>query len=409
MDKTQNGVLAWINQRFPLSQMWREHLSGYYTPKNLNFWYFFGSLALLAFVGQIITGIWLTMFYTPSVAQAFDSVEFIMRDVNYGWLIRYLHSTGASAFFIVIYLHMFRGLLYGSHKKPRELLWVLGMMLYTVLLMEAFFGYLLPWGQMSYWAAQVITSLFGAIPYIGDNLTLWIRGDYNVADATLRRFFALHVIAVPLLMVFLVWAHIIALHQVGSNNPEGIEIKEKKDNKGRPIGSIPFHPYFTVKDIVGVVVFLIFFASVIFFAPDFGGYFLERENFEPADPLVTPEHIVPSWYMTPFYAILRAVPNKLFGVIAMAGAIAFLFALPWLDRSRVRSMRYRGSYSKIALGLFVISFVGLGYLGTVPVTEWRLIFARLFSILYFSFFILMPVYTVLEKTKRVPELSDLLS
>jgi len=403
MEKTNHSLLNWINRRFPLSQMWREQISEYYAPKNLNFWYYFGSLALIVFVSQIITGIWLTMFYTPSTEQAFASVEYIMRDVNYGWLIRYLHSTGASAFFIVIYLHIFRALLYGSYQSPRELLWLIGMLLYFLLLVESFFGYLLPWGQMSYWGAQVITSLFSAIPYIGDSLTLWVRGDYNVADATLHRFFALHVTAVPLLMILLVWLHIVALHQVGSNNPDGIDIKEEKDKSGKFESKIPFHPYFTVKDSVGLIVFLLVFASIVFFYPTFGGYFLEHDNFIPADPLVTPEHIAPVWYMTPFYAILRAIPNKLMGVIAMAAAIAILFALPWLDWSRVRSMRYRGLLSKIALALFVISFVGLGYLGTVPVTGLRLFLARIFSFIYFAYFVLMPFYTYFEKTKPIPK------
>jgi len=289
MNKETSGPLAWINKRFPLSHIWREHLSEYYAPKNFNFWYFFGSLALLVLVVQILTGIWLTMFYTPTAKEAFASVEFIMRDVNYGWLIRYLHSTGASAFFIVVYLHMFRGLIYGSYKKPRELIWILGMLLYVLLMAEAFFGYLLPWGQMSYWGAQVITSLFGAIPYVGDSLALWIRGDYNVADATLHRFFSLHVIAVPLMLLLLVWMHIIALHTVGSNNPDGIEIKEIKDENGIPLDGIPFHPYYTVKDILGVVVFLIVFFSILFFFPEMGGYFLEHANFIPANPLTTPE------------------------------------------------------------------------------------------------------------------------
>lgn len=407
MEKTNHSLLNWINRRFPFSQMWREQVSEYYAPKNLNFWYYFGSLALFVFASQIVTGIWLTMFYTPSTEQAFASVEYIMRDVNYGWLIRYLHSTGASAFFIVIYLHIFRAFLYGSYKSPRELLWLFGMVIFALLLVEAFFGYLLPWGQMSYWGAQVITSLFSAIPYIGDSLTLWVRGDYNIADATLHRFFALHITAVPLLMIFLVWSHVVALHQVGSNNPDGIDINEEQDKLRGFKSKIPFHPYFTVKDGVGLVVFLILFSAIVFFYPDFGGYFLEHDNYVPADPLVTPEHIAPVWYMTPFYAILRAVPNKLMGVIAMAAAIAILFALPWLDRSPVRSIRYRGLFSKVALALFAISFISLGYLGTVPVTGLRLFLARTFSIIYFAYFILMPFYSYFEKTKPTPEVISL--
>lgn len=399
----KSRMITWIDERFPLISFWKAHMSEYYAPKNFNFWYFFGSLALFVLLNQIITGLWLTMFYTPSAHEAFASVEFIMRDVNYGWLIRYLHSTGASAFFVVIYLHMFRGLLYGSYKKPRELLWLIGSFIFLLLLAEAFFGYLLPWGQMSYWGAQVITSLFGAIPYIGDNLALWLRGDYNVADATLHRFFALHVVGVPLLLVFVVFLHLVALHQVGSNNPDGIEIKAHKDKKGVPLDGIPFHPYYTVKDLFGLVVFLIVFLGIVFFMPEMGGYFLEHANFQPADPMVTPEHIAPVWYMTPFYTILRAIPNKLLGVFAMAASIAFIFVLPWLDRSPVKSMRYRGIYSKIALTLFVISFFILGYLGTVIVTPVSQIIAQICSIIYFAFFLLMPIYTRFEQTKPVPK------
>ena len=342
------------------------------------------------------------MFYTPTAAEAFSSVEYIMRDVNYGWLIRYLHSTGASAFFIVIYLHMFRGLLYGSYKKPRELLWLIGMVLFLLLLMEAFFGYLLPWGQMSFWGAQVITSLFGAIPYVGDSIALWLRGDYNVSDSTLHRFFTLHVALIPLIMVGLVYLHIVALHKVGSNNPEGIEIKDHKDADGKPLDGIPFHPYYTSKDMFGLGIFLIVFFMVVFFMPEMGGYFLEHANFEAANPMVTPEHIAPVWYMTPFYAILRAIPNKLAGVIAMAAAIAVLFVIPWLDKSPVKSMRYRGVFSKIALFLFTIAFFMLGYLGTVSVSPIKQLLAQIGTIIYFSFFILMPFYTRFERCKPVP-------
>lgn len=397
------GLVAWIDKRFPLLSTWRAHASEYYVPKNLNIWYFFGSLAMLVFVNQLLTGVWLTMFYTPSAKEAFASVEYIMRDVNYGWLIRYLHSTGASAFFIVIYLHMFRGLLYGSYKKPRELLWLFGMVLFLLLLAEAFFGYLLPWGQMSYWGAQVITSLFAAIPYVGEHLALWLRGDYNVADATLHRFFALHVAFIPLLMGLLVFLHIVALHKVGSNNPEGIEIKDSTDEHGRPLDGIPFHPYFTAKDSVGAVVFLMVFCAVVFFAPEMGGYFLEHANFEAANPMVTPEHIAPVWYMTPFYTILRAIPNKLAGIGAMGAAIAVLFVIPWLDKSPVKSMRYRGIYSKIALASFTISFFILGYLGTVAVTPAKQLLAQICSFFYFAFFIFMPLYTRFETCKTVPK------
>ncbi len=396
-------LMDWVDARFPASKMVKEHLSEYYAPKNFNFWYFFGSLALLILVMQIITGIFLTMNYKPDADLAFASVEYIMRDVEWGWLIRYLHSTGASAFFVVIYLHMFRGIMYGSYKQPRELIWIFGMLLYVVLMAEAFMGYLLPWGQMSYWGAQVIISLFGAIPVVGEQLALWIRGDFVVADATLNRFFAFHVIALPIVLLGLVVMHILALHEVGSNNPDGVEIKKTKDANGKPLDGIPFHPYYTVKDLVGVVAFLFIFSLVLFYAPEGGGWFLEKDNFVPADPLKTPEHIVPLWYFTPFYAILRAVPDKLFGVIAMGLAIVVLFLLPWLDRSKVRSVRYRGPYFRTALVLFVISFVALGYLGTQPATSLYTILARVFTVIYFAFFILMPVYTKFDKDKTVPE------
>jgi ubiquinol-cytochrome c reductase cytochrome b subunit len=393
----------WFLERFPLTKLWNDHMAHYYAPKNFNFWYFFGSLALLVLVNQFITGILLTMNYKPDAKLAFDSVEYIMRDVNWGWLIRYMHSTGASAFFIVIYLHMFRGLIYGSYKQPRELIWIFGMFLFLALMAEAFMGYLLPWGQMSYWGAQVIISLFSAIPFIGDDLSLWVRGDYVVSDATLNRFFAFHVIAVPLVLVMLVFLHIVALHEVGSNNPDGIEIKKVTDDDGIPLDGIPFHPYYTVKDIFGVGVFLIFFATVIFYMPELGGFFLEADNFIPADPLKTPEHIAPLWYFTPFYAILRAVPDKFAGVIAMFGAIAIMFALPWLDRSPVKSIRYRGAIFKRAVFFFVISFFALGYLGTQPATPSATLFARFFSLIYFGFFLLMPIYTRWEKPKPMPK------
>ena len=404
--KTQ-ALLDWIDARFPLTKLWKEHLSEYYAPKNFNFWYFFGSLALLVLVMQIVTGIFLTMHYKPDENLAFASVEYIMRDVPWGWLIRYLHSTGASAFFIVVYLHMYRGLIYGSYKKPRELIWIFGVLIYLALMAEAFMGYLLPWGQMSYWGAQVIVNLFSAVPFVGEDLAIWLRGDYVVSDATLNRFFAFHVIAVPLVLLLLVVAHIIALHEVGSNNPDGVEIKAKKDANGVPLDGIPFHPYYTVKDIVGVVVFLIFFAAVVFFAPELGGWFLEHDNFVPADPLKTPEHIKPLWYFTPFYAILRAVPpmfdSQFPGVLAMGLAIVVLFFLPWLDRSPVKSIRYRGPLFKGALAIFIISFVALGWLGTQPATPVLTNLARVFSVLYFAFFILMPWFTKVDKTKPVPE------
>lgn len=393
----------WVLDRFPLSKLWNDHMAHYYAPKNFNFWYFFGSLALLVLVNQFVTGILLTMNYKPDAELAFDSVEYIMRDVPWGWLVRYMHSTGASAFFLVVYLHMFRGIMYGSFKQPRELIWIFGMLIFVCLMAEAFMGYLLPWGQMSYWGAQVIISLFSAIPIVGDDLSLWIRGDYVIADATLNRFFAFHVISVPLVLLLLVFLHLVALHEVGSNNPDGIEIKKNKDANGIPLDGIPFHPYYSVKDIVGVGVFLFFFAAVIFYAPEMGGYFLEHANFIPADPLKTPEHIAPVWYFTPFYAILRAVPDKFAGVIAMGGAVFVLFLLPWLDRSPVKSIRYRGGIYKKALFLFVISFLALGYLGTQAATEGAVLAARIFTAIYFGFFLLMPIYTRWEKTKPVPE------
>ncbi|WP_342244156.1 cytochrome b [Pseudomonas sp. OTU5201] len=395
--------MEWVDARFPATKMWEDHLSKYYAPKNFNFFYFFGSLALLVLVNQILTGIWLTMSFTPSAEEAFASVEYIMRDVEYGWIIRYLHSTGASAFFVVVYLHMFRGLLYGSYQKPRELVWIFGMLIYLALMAEAFMGYLLPWGQMSYWGAQVIISLFGAIPVVGDDLTQWIRGDYLISGITLNRFFALHVIALPIVLLGLVVLHILALHEVGSNNPDGVDIKKKKDENGVPIDGIAFHPYYTVKDIVGVVVFLFVFCFVVFFFPEMGGYFLEKPNFEQANPFKTPEHIAPVWYFTPFYAILRAVPDKLLGVIAMGAAIAVLFVLPWLDRSPVKSMRYKGWLSKIWLLVFCVSFIILGVLGVLAPTPGRTLLSQVCTILYFAYFILMPFYTRMEKTKPVPE------
>lgn len=398
---------SWIDQRFPLTKVWNEHLAEYYTPRNFNFWYFFGSLALLVLVMQFVTGIFLTMHFKPDSANAFASVEYIMRDVEWGWLVRYLHSTGASAFFVVIYLHMYRGLLYGSYKGPRELLWILGMLLYIVLMAEAFMGYVLPWGQMSFWGAQVIISLFGSVPVIGPDLLVWILGDYAVGDAALNRFFSLHVIALPLILVVLVFLHIVALHTVGSNNPDGIEIKKNKDKDGIPKDGIPFHPYFTVKDTMGVVAFLWIFCAVVFYAPGLNGYFLEHANFIEANPLQTPEHIAPLWYLTPFYSVLRAVPpmfgSQFPGVLAMGASLLILFFLPWLDRSPVKSIRYRSPIYKWVLGVFVVSFVMLGWLGMQPVTPLNVFLARFFTVLYFAFFILMPWYTSIGKFKEVPE------
>jgi ubiquinol-cytochrome c reductase cytochrome b subunit len=397
-------LLEWIDARFPLTAMIKEHATEYYAAKNFNVWYVFGVLAIVVLVIQLVTGIFLTMNYKPSAEDAFASVEYIMRDVEWGWLIRYMHSTGASAFFVVVYLHMFRAMMYGSYKKPRELLWLIGMVIYLALMAEAFMGYLLPWGQMSYWGAQVIVSLFGAVPFVGPDLVEWIRGDYFISDTTLNRFFALHVVAVPLALVLLVVMHILALHEVGSLNPDGVEIKERKDSRGIPLDGIAFHPYYTSKDLVAIVIFLALFTVVVFFTPEMGGLFLEHANFEPANALKTPEHIAPVWYFTPFYAILRSVPSKGWGAFLMLAAIVLLFLLPWLDRCRVKSIRYRGWTFKAALATFAVSFVALGYLGLQPATETVYLYAaRVFTALYFLFFLLMPFYTRAEKTSPVPE------
>ena len=446
------GLLTWFDQRFPLVSLWKDHLAEYYAPKNFNFWYYFGSLAIVVLVLQIATGIFLTMHYKPDAAQAFASVEYIMRDVPFGWLIRYMHSTGASAFFIVVYLHMFRGMLYGSYRRPRELIWIFGMLIYLSLMAEAFFGYLLPWGQMSYWGAQVIINLFDAIPLVGPTLSEWIRGDYVVSDATLNRFFAFHVIAIPLVLLALVAAHIMALHEVGSNNPDGVEIKKHKDPKtGHPLDGIPFHPYYTVKDTLGVMAFLIAFCVIMFFMPEFGGYFLEYNNFIPADPLKTPPHIAPVWYFTPYYSILRAITEdfmiflilavagyvvllwgsrefrwkmtatvagivlvifmkgplaidpKVWGVILMGVSALIYILLPWLDQSPVKSIRYKGPIVKTALAVFVVVFLVLGYFGTQPVTTVGTLISQICTLLYFAFFLLMPWYTRMDRTKPEPD------
>ena len=408
--------MTWVDERFPATKVWEEHVSKYYAPKNLNFWYFFGSLAMVVMVLQILTGIFLTMHYKPDSSLAFASVEYIMRDVPGGWFIRYLHSVGASVLFIVVYLHMFRGLLYGSHRSPRELIWLLGMLLYVTLMAEAFFGYLLPWGNMSYWGAQVIISLFGAVPGIGPGLAEWIRGDFVVSDATLNRFFAFHVILVPLLLSLLVYLHIVALHKVGGNNPDGIDIKKNKDASGKPLDGIAFHPYYTIKDNLGVAVMMTALLAVVFFVPELGGWFLEKDNFAPADVLQTPPDIVPLWYLTPYYSILRAVTfewlpggAKLWGVLAMGAAIVVLFFLPWLDRSPVRSIRYRGWMYKTALTLFVVTFVMLGYLGTRNPSHVDLVllknvtWSQIGLVVYFAFFLLMPIYTRMDRTKPEPD------
>jgi ubiquinol-cytochrome c reductase cytochrome b subunit len=404
------GLRDWVDERLPIMRAWDTHLGKYYAPKNFNFWYFFGVLAMVVLVNQLLTGFWLTMMYEPTPEGAFASVEYIMRDVDYGWIIRYMHSTGASAFFAVVYLHMFRGILYGSYQKPRELVWIFGCVIYVALMAEGFLGYVLPWGQMSYWGAQVIVSLFGAIPVIGEDIVQWIRGDYLISGVTLNRFFALHVAIVPLVIVALVVLHLLALHEVGSNNPDGVDIKKDKDADGVPLDGIAFHPYYTVHDLVGIAVFLFVFCAILFFMPEMGGYFLEYANFEEANALKTPDHIAPVWYYTPFYAMLRAVTFPIFGIdakfwgfVVMAAAIAIFFVLPWLDRSPVKSWRYKGVLTKIAICSFVISFVVLGYLGVLPPTDGRTLVAQIFTVIYFLFFLLMPIYTRIEKTKPVPE------
>ena len=410
MGKRATNLMGWIDARLPVTAKWKLHLSEYYAPKNFNFWYYFGSLAMLVLVNQLLTGIFLTMNYKPDALQAFASVEYIMRDVEFGWLIRYMHSTGASMFFVVVYLHMFRGMMYGSYRKPRELLWLIGMMIFFLLMMLAFTGYILPWGQMSFWGAQVILSMVGAIPVIGEPLKDLIMGDYMLSDAALNRFFAYHVVTLPILLITLVVVHVLALHEVGSNNPDGIEIKKNKDPKtGIPVDGIPFHPYYSVKDIVGVIGFLIVFFGIIFFAPEMGGYFLEYNNFIPADSLKTPDHIAPVWYFTPYYSMLRAatvdflgISAKLWGIILMGGSVAIFCLLPWLDRSPVKSIRYKGPYFKFALTLFVISVFVLGWLGTKTPTPLFTTLAQIFTVVYFAFFLLMPWYSKIDKTKPEP-------
>ena len=411
VQESLQNVMNWVDERLPVTETYEKHMSKYYAPKNFNFWYIFGVLSVVVLVLQLVTGIWLTMNYIPAGDRAFASVEFIMRDVEFGWMLRYMHSTGASAFFVVVYMHMFRGLMYGSYKKPRELIWILGMLIYVALMAEGFFGYLLPWGNMSYWGAQVIVSLVGAIPFWGEELAVWVRGDFNMSEVALNRFFALHVVLVPLALIVLVFLHILALHEVGSNNPDGIDVKANVDDEGKPLDSVPFHPYYTIgHDLPAIVIFLFVFCAVMFFYPDGGGYLIEHPNYEPADPLKTPELIAPVWYYTPFYSMLRACTFPLFGMTAkfwglvvMAGAIAIPFVLPWLDRSPVKSIRYKGLGSKVFLTLFVISFFILGYLGTVHPTPMKTALAQLCTGIYFAYFLLMPWYTSVEKTKPVPE------
>ncbi len=403
MSKMLIGLRDWVDARLPIMKAWNTHMGKYYAPKNFNFFYIFGVLSLVVLVNQLLTGIWLTMSYTPSQEGAFASVEYIMRDVDFGWLLRYMHSTGASAFFLVVYLHMFRALLYGSYKKPRELIWIFGMLIFVALMAEAFVGYVLPWGQMSYWGAQVIISLFGAIPVVGEDIVTWIRGDYLLSGITLNRFFALHVVALPIILLALVVLHLLALHEVGSNNPDGVDIKKHKDKAGVPLDGVAFHPYYTVHDLQAIGVFLFIFCGVIFFLPEMGGYFLEHANFEEANNLKTPAHIAPVWYFTPFYSVLRAVPDKFWGFIAFAGSVAIPFVLPWLDRSPVKSWRYRGSLNKVMLVVFVASFLILGVLGVWSPTPERTMLARICAVIYFAFFLLMPIWSSLDKTKPVPE------
>jgi ubiquinol-cytochrome c reductase cytochrome b subunit len=397
------GLRDWVDARLPIMRAWNTHMGQYYAPKNFNFWYFFGVLSLLVLVNQLLTGIWLTMSYTASQEEAFASVEYIMRDVDFGWILRYMHSTGASAFFLVVYLHMFRAMLYGSYKKPRELIWIFGMLIFVVLMAEAFVGYVLPWGQMSYWGAQVIISLFGAIPVVGEDIVTWIRGDYLISGITLNRFFALHVVALPIILLALVVLHLLALHEVGSNNPDGVDIKKHKDENGIPLDGVAFHPYYTVHDLQAVGVFLFIFCGIIFFMPEMGGYFIEYANFEEANNLKTPEHIAPVWYFTPFYSVLRAVPDKFWGFIAFAASVAIPFVLPWLDRSPVKSWRYRGNITKVMLALFVASFLILGVLGVKAPTPGRTVLAQICSVIYFAFFLLMPIWSAMDKTRPVPE------
>ena len=412
-----SGLYEWVDERLPVTYFWKAHLANYYVPKNFNFWYLFGSLALMVLVNQIATGIFLTMHYKPDamldasgVPGAFASVEYIMRDVPWGWLLRYMHSTGASAFFILIYLHMFRGLMYGSYRTPRELVWVDGMVIFLALMAEAFFGYLLPWGQMSFWGAQVIVNMFSSVPLIGPEISLWLRGDYVVGDATLNRFYSFHVSIVPMVLTGLVAIHVIALHEAGSNNPDGVEIRDKVDAKGIPLDGIPFHPYYTLKDNVGLVLLAMACSVVIFFMPEFGGYFLESNNFVPANPFQTPAHIAPVWYFTPYYSVLRSITFPLFGIEAKfwgivgmgAATVIFLF-LPWLDRSPVKSIRYKGPIFKTALAIFVVCFFTLGYLGLNPPTPTKILIAQGCSMLYFAFFLLMPIYSRLDRCKAVPE------
>ncbi|MBA58387.1 MAG: cytochrome b [Gammaproteobacteria bacterium] len=405
------NIMNWIDARLPVTETYEKHMSKYYAPKNTNFWYLMGVLATVVLVNQLLTGIWLTMSYVPTADGAFASIEYIMRDVNYGWMLRYMHSTGASAFFLVVYLHMFRGLMYGSYQKPRELVWIIGMVIFVALMAEGFLGYLLPWGNMSFWAGQVIVSLAGAVPIVGDGLATWVRGDFNISGITLNRFFALHVVLVPMLLLVLVFLHIVALHEVGSNNPDGIDIKKNTDEQGKPLDGIPFHPYLTLgHDLPAIVAFFFIFSIVMFYFPDGGGYLIEAPNYEKANPLKTPDLIAPVWYYTPFYSMLRAatfpflgLDAKFWGLVVMAGAIFLPAVLPWLDRSKVKSIRYKGLASKVFLAVFVVAFFILGYLGVQHPTPLKTFIAQICTAIYFSYFLLMPWYTAAEKTKKVPD------
>lgn len=398
-----NKLLQWIDTRFPLLSTCQTYFSQYYVAKNLNAYYCFGALSLLMLFNQVLSGLWLTMFYTPTAQQAFNSIEYIMREVNYGWLFRYMHSTGASLLFFVLYLHIFRGLLYGSYQKPRELVWLIGVILFVLFIIEAFFGYLLPWGQLSYWGAQIMTSLLGVVPFIGDNLVIWLRGDYTVGNATLQRFFALHVIGVPLVFLFLVFLHVVGLHKVGSNNPQGVDIEQYKDALGKPLDGVAFYPYYVWKDGVAAIIFLIIFFAIVFFIPDMNGLFLESTNFIPANSLVTPWHITPLWYLSAFYAMLRAIPHKLLGVFILFSSVCILFLIPWLDKSPVRSMRYKGWYSKCFFTIWVVSFLLLIYLGLIDITPFRLFMARIATAIYFGYFLFMPFFTRYETHSKVPD------
>ncbi|MFP4129190.1 MAG: cytochrome b [Halorhodospira sp.] len=400
-----SGLQQWMDDRFPLTSTWRYHMSEYYVSKNVNWWYLFGSLSILVLVIQIVSGIWLMLYYQPSAERAFSSVEFIMRDVDWGWLMRYMHTTGASAFFVVIYLHMYRSLLYGSYQKPRELLWITGVLLYLVLMAEAFMGYVLPWGQLSYWAGQVIISLASVVPVVGDELQIWLQGGYIVNEATLGRLFAFHVVGLPLVLIALTFVHIVGLHHVGSSSPDGVEIKKNKDANGKPVDGVAFHPYITVKDLFGWGIFLILFCAVMFFAPTFGGFFIEPPNFQEADPLQTPSSIHPVWYFQAWYAMLQSIPNQDLGVVVMLGASAILLFLPWIDRGRVGSIRLRGLGYKIGLGVFTITFIVLTWLGKQEPSGLPVILGQIFTVIYFGYFVFLWAYTYFgfERTKPVPE------